>query len=102
MAMNVKGCAALAVKEDLAPHDFVHRDPHEDNVVIDTLYSGVYHSDIYNAYNDRGGAKYPTVPGHEIVDCVVHAGKLVTKLEVGDLAGVGCMVNLYQHCSACE
>lgn len=54
MVMNVKGYAALAVKEDLVPHNFVRRDPREDDVVIDILYSGVCHSDIHNAYNDWG------------------------------------------------
>lgn len=43
MVMNVKGYAALAVKEDLVPHSFVRRDPREDDVVIDILYSGVCH-----------------------------------------------------------
>ncbi len=42
------------------------------------------------------------VPGHEIIGRVVHVGKSVTKFAVGDLAGVGCMVDSCQHCSACE
>ena len=41
-------------------------------------------------------------PGHEIIGRVVHVGKSVTKFKVGDLAGVGCMVDSCQHCSACE
>ena len=102
MVMNVKGYAALAVKEDLVPHSFVRRDPREDDVVIDILYSGVCHSDIHNAYNDWGGTKYPMVPGHEIIGRVVYVGKSVTKFAVGDLAGVGCMVDSCQHCSACK
>lgn len=40
--------------------------------------------------------------GHEIIGRVVHVGKSVTKFKVGDLAGVGCMVDSCQHCSACE
>ncbi|MDA8513391.1 NAD(P)-dependent alcohol dehydrogenase [Citrobacter sp. Igbk 14] len=100
--MNVKGYAALAVKEDLVPHSFVRRDPREDDVVIEILFSGVCHSDIHSAYNDWGGATYPMVPGHEIIGRVVHVGKSVTKFAVGDLAGVGCMVDSCQHCSACE
>ncbi|RNL76235.1 NAD(P)-dependent alcohol dehydrogenase [Citrobacter sp. MH181794] len=102
MVINVKGYAALVVKEDLVPHNFVRRDPREDDVVIDILYSGVCHSDIHNAYNDWDGATYPMVPGHEIIGRVVHVGKSVTKFKVGDLAGVGCMVDSCQHCSACE
>lgn len=42
------------------------------------------------------------VPGHEIIGRVIHVGKSVTKFKVGDLAGVGCMVDSCQHCSACE
>lgn len=42
------------------------------------------------------------VPGHEIIGRVVHVGKSVTKFAVGDLVGVGCMVDSCQHCSACE
>ncbi|BBV30751.1 Uncharacterised protein [Citrobacter werkmanii] len=38
MVMNVKGYAALAVKEDLVPHSFVRRDPREDDVVIDIFH----------------------------------------------------------------
>lgn len=102
MVMNVKGYAALAVKEDLVPHSFVRREPREDDVVIEILFSGVCHSDIHSAYNDWGGATYPMVPGHEIIGRVVHVGKSVTKFAVGDLAGVGCMVDSCQHCSACE
>lgn len=101
MTINVKGYAALAVKEDLVPHSFVRRDPRDNDVVIDILYSGVCHSDIHSAYNDWGGAKYPMVPGHEIIGRVSHVGKAVSKFKVGDYAGVGCMVDSCQHCSAC-
>ncbi|POT55184.1 hydroxyacid dehydrogenase [Citrobacter amalonaticus] len=102
MAMNVKGYAALAVKEPLVPHSFVRRDPREDDVVIDILFSGVCHSDIHNAFNDWGGATYPMVPGHEIIGRVAYVGKSVSKFSVGDRVGVGCMVDSCQHCSACE
>ncbi len=42
------------------------------------------------------------VPGHEIVGRVVKVGAYVNKLKVGDLAGVGCMVDFCRHCSACN
>ena len=49
MTLHVKGYAAFAAKEDLVPHNFVRRDPRDNDVVIDILYSGVCHSDIHNA-----------------------------------------------------
>lgn len=102
MTMNVRGYAALAVKADLVPHNFVRRDPRANDVVIEILYSGVCHSDIHNAYNDWGGASFPMVPGHEIIGRVSQVGGDVTRFKVGDHVGVGCMVDSCQHCSPCE
>jgi uncharacterized zinc-type alcohol dehydrogenase-like protein len=42
------------------------------------------------------------VPGHEIVGRVTRVGKEVTKFRVGDLVGVGCMVDSCMRCSACQ
>jgi uncharacterized zinc-type alcohol dehydrogenase-like protein len=41
------------------------------------------------------------VPGHEIVGRVVEVGAHVKGFKVGDLAGVGCMVDSCRTCSAC-
>lgn len=99
--LNVKGYAALAVKQDLVPHSFVRRDPRDTDVVIDILYSGVCHSDIHSAFNDWGNATYPMVPGHEIIGKVSHVGSRVKGFSVGDYVGVGCMVDSCQHCAPC-
>ena len=45
---------------------------------------------------------YPCVPGHEIVGEVTRVGKNVTAFKVGDLAGVGCMVDSCRECEACK
>ena len=42
------------------------------------------------------------VPGHEIVGRVTRVGEHVGKLKVGDLAGVGCMVDSCRRCEPCE
>jgi uncharacterized zinc-type alcohol dehydrogenase-like protein len=52
------------------------------------------HSDIH-ARNEWNGSTYPVVPGHEIIGRVV-GGKCVTSHKVGDLVGVGCMVDSCQ------
>jgi uncharacterized zinc-type alcohol dehydrogenase-like protein len=42
------------------------------------------------------------VPGHEIVGRVAAVGARVTKVKVGDLAGVGCMVDACRTCAPCR
>jgi uncharacterized zinc-type alcohol dehydrogenase-like protein len=68
---------------------------------MDILYCGVCHSDLHTARDEWGNTLYPSVPGHEIVGRVTAVGDLVTGFKVGDLAGVGCMVDSCQHCKPC-
>jgi alcohol dehydrogenase (NADP+) len=42
------------------------------------------------------------VPGHEIVGRVKQVGEHVKKLKVGDLAGVGCIVDSCRDCDPCR
>jgi uncharacterized zinc-type alcohol dehydrogenase-like protein len=42
------------------------------------------------------------VPGHEIIGTVKRVGAEVTKFKVGDLAGVGCMVDSCRVCASCK
>lgn len=45
---------------------------------------------------------YPVVPGHEIVGRVTQVGSAVTQFKIGDLAGVGCMVDSDGTCPQCK
>ncbi|AZG08208.1 NAD(P)-dependent alcohol dehydrogenase [Pigmentiphaga sp. H8] len=47
------------------------------------------------------GALYPCVPGHEIVGRVSAIGKDISDFQVGDLVGVGCIVDSCRHCADC-
>jgi alcohol dehydrogenase (NADP+) len=49
--------------------------------------------------SDWRPAKYPVVPGHEMIGRVAAVGGKVTKFKVGDIGGVGCMVS---SCGTCE
>ena len=44
----------------------------------------------------------PCVPGHEIVGRVTAVGAEVTKFKVGDLVGVGCLVDSCRTCADCQ
>ena len=95
------GYAAQSATAPLAPMTFSRRSPRPDDVAIEILYCGVCHSDIHQARNEWGIAVYPLMPGHEIVGKVTEVGANVSKHKVGDLVGVGCMVDSCRHCEAC-
>lgn len=93
--------AATSATSPLAPLAIERRAPGERDVAIDILFCGVCHSDLHTARSEWGGTLYPCVPGHEIVGRVHAVGALVSKFQVGDLVGVGCMVDSCQHCAPC-
>lgn len=79
-------------RREVLPHD----------IEIEILYCGVCHSDLHTARNDWGGSFYPVVPGHEIVGKITNVGSEVSKFKVGDLAGVGCLVDSCRTCESCK
>lgn len=78
------------------------REPTDYDVQLEILYCGVCHSDIHFARNEWGSTVYPAVPGHEIVGRITKVGAKVTKFQVGELAGVGCMVGGDSNCPHCQ
>ena len=99
---NVKAFAALASTTPLAAHEIHRREAGDHDVVIEIAYCGVCHSDLHQVRNEWGGSKYPMVPGHEIVGRITKVGAHVKAFQVGDLAGVGCMVDSCRVCPSCE
>ncbi|MBW7903491.1 MAG: NAD(P)-dependent alcohol dehydrogenase [Rhodocyclaceae bacterium] len=99
--MKAKAYAAQTATSPLAPFDIERRTPGPEDVQIRILYCGVCHSDLHTVRNEWRNTLYPSVPGHEIVGRVVAVGDRVRGFKVGDLAGVGCMVDSCGHCPAC-
>lgn len=96
------GFAAPDAQSPLAPLNFTRRDVGQTDVEIDILYCGVCHSDLHFARDEWGNTTYPAVPGHEIVGRVKSTGTGVTKHKVGDLVGVGCLVDSCRTCPSCQ
>src|SRR5690606_6895151 len=84
------GYAVHSTTAPLVPFSFERRVVGANDIRIEILYSGICHSDLHQARDDWGGSQYPMVPGHEIIGRVVEVGADVTRLKVGDFAGVGC------------
>jgi len=99
---QVRAYGAESPTADLKLMKISRREIMPKDVEIEILYCGVCHSDLHTARNDWGGTVYPTVPGHEIVGKVTRIGAEVTKLKVGDFAGVGCLVDSCRTCDNCK
>ncbi len=98
----VKGYAAQNAKSPLAPFNFQRREPGPTDVQIDILYCGVCHSDLHQIRDEWGGSIFPMVPGHEIVGKVSKVGSEVKNFKIGDMVGVGCLVDSCRSCSNCK
>lgn len=98
---TIQAYAAQDAHSPLGPFGIERREPGPQDVQIRILWCGVCHSDLHTARNEWKNTLYPSVPGHEIVGRVSAVGSAVTKFKVGDLAGVGCMVDSCGHCPSC-
>jgi uncharacterized zinc-type alcohol dehydrogenase-like protein len=99
---RVAAYAAPAVGKPLGPTTIERREPHADDVSIEILFAGICHSDLHQVRDEWGNGVFPMVPGHEIVGKVTAVGAKVKKVAVGDLVGVGCMVDACCECAACK
>jgi uncharacterized zinc-type alcohol dehydrogenase-like protein len=93
--MKILGYAVQNAHSILKPYHITRDEPGLNEVQIDILYCGVCHSDIHQAKNEWKNTVYPCMPGHEIIGRVTKTGSKVQKFKVGDLAGVGCMIDCW-------
>jgi uncharacterized zinc-type alcohol dehydrogenase-like protein len=100
--ITTKAYAAQSPDTDLTPWTFERRDVGPHDVQIEIAFCGVCHSDLHQLKNEWFPGIFPMVPGHEIVGRIRQVGGHVQKFKVGDLAGVGCMVDSCQVCSNCQ
>ncbi|MBF9002106.1 NAD(P)-dependent alcohol dehydrogenase [Vibrio nitrifigilis] len=92
-----QGYAAFDESGILKPWTFERRPVGDHDILIETKFASICHSDIHQEKGHWGKQQYPQVPGHEIVGMVAAVGKNVTKFKVGDRAGVGCMCGNHYH-----
>ncbi|WP_304488742.1 NAD(P)-dependent alcohol dehydrogenase [Dyadobacter sp. CY345] len=98
----VKAFGTEAAQSPLNQMDINRRKPTPHDVEIEILFCGVCHSDLHTAKSEWGPSMYPCVPGHEIVGKIVSVGGHVSKFKVGDVVGVGCMVDSCRECQYCN
>lgn len=100
--MTTRAFGAHAADKPLEPIQIERRRPGPTDVQIEIAFCGVCHSDLHQVRAEWGGTLYPCVPGHEIVGEVSAVGEKVTRFQVGDTVGVGCMVDSCRKCASCR
>jgi uncharacterized zinc-type alcohol dehydrogenase-like protein len=100
--LEVNAYAAASPTEPLGPTTITRRGLGAHDVLIEIKYTGICHSDIHHARSHWREETYPMVPGHEIAGVVSAVGAEVTKHQVGDRVGVGCMANSCGECANCR
>src|SRR5215217_1715969 len=100
--MTVKAFGAYAGDKPLEPMDINRRLFFTQKTAYEIAFCGVCHSDIHQVRSEWAGTLYPCVPGHEIVGRVSSVGAHVKSHKVGDLVGVGCIVDSCKRCDDCS
>jgi uncharacterized zinc-type alcohol dehydrogenase-like protein len=99
--LKALGYAAKHSYSRLKPLEFERPEAQASEIELDVLFCGVCHSDIHQVKNEWANTVYPCMPGHEVVGRVTKVGASVSRHEVGDIVGVGCMIESCRHCSPC-
>ncbi len=99
--IEASGYAANHSFSRLKPLAFEREEPGPGEVRIEVLSCGVCHLDVHQAKNDLGNTVYPCMPGHEVVGRVAQAAE-GGRFAVGDLVGVGCMIDSSRTCEPCH
>ena len=101
---NIKAFGTESVDGPFREMSIARREVAANDVEIDILFCGICHSDLHYARNEWSGmpASFPCVPGHEIVGRVQAIGAGVSRFKVGDLVGVGCLVDADRSCPECQ
>ena len=102
---QAKVYSAASATAPLAPDTIPRRAATAHDVAIEILYCGICHSDLHQVRDEWHSVMptvYPCVPGHEIVGRVTAIGSAVGSFNVGDLVGVGCMVDSDHDCPSCN
>ena len=97
----VPAYVAPSADAPLEPGTVTRREVGPNDVLIEIAWAGICHSDIHTVRGHWGEQQYPLTVGHEIAGFVAQVGSDVTRHQVGDRVGVGCLVNSCRECANC-
>lgn len=101
MPQTIKALAAMRPGGPLEAFAYDPGPLPAEQVEIAVEHCGVCHSDLSLLDNEWQNARYPLVPGHEVVGRIVATGDRVQGLQAGDRVGLGWISGSCMHCREC-
>lgn len=98
---TVKAYATKEAKGEFVPFEFELADLPPDEVDIAVESCGICHSDLNMLEDEWGIAKFPLIPGHEVIGKVSAVGEHIKHLAVGDRVGLGWHSGYCMVCDQC-
>jgi len=95
------GWAATAPRAALQPYQYQPGALGAEEVEVAVEYCGICHSDQSMIDNEWGNARYPFIPGHEVVGIIVRLGEQASGLQLGQRVGIGWYKGSCMHCHSC-
>ena len=95
------GWAATAPGAPLERHSYDPGPLGAEEVEVAVEYCGICHSDQSMIDNEWGNARYPFIPGHEVVGTIVRVGEQARGLKLGQRVGIGWYKGSCMHCGSC-
>jgi len=98
---TIKGWAVNAAGQPLEPATFDVGALGAEEVEVTVDYCGICHSDLSMIHNEWGNARYPFIPGHEVIGRISALGAQAKGLSVGQRVGIGWTAESCMHCRPC-
>ena len=98
---SITGWTAIAADQPLVLRTIDAGTLGDDEVEVGVDYCGVCHSDLSMIGNEWGNARYPFIPGHEVIGTVSALGAQAKGLQLGQRVGIGWTNGSCMHCQAC-
>lgn len=98
---QIRGWAATAPGQPLMPQGYDPGPLGAEEVEVAVDYCGICHSDLSMIDNEWGMARYPFIPGHEVIGRVVALGPQAKGLQLSQRVGIGWTAQTCMHCRPC-
>jgi uncharacterized zinc-type alcohol dehydrogenase-like protein len=99
--MRINAHAAMKQGGRLEPYAFESGPLGPYELLVKVECCGLCHTDAHHILGEYYAAKFPFVPGHEIVGKVQEVGSMVDKARIGRRVGVGYQYNSCLECEWC-